>query len=75
MKLSRSDSFSFRLVPVAMTAVILFLFCWTFVEYFASLKDDRSAPAGTTFTTASDAGATVSPSRPGLTESGTQIAR
>lgn len=65
MKLSRSDGFPVRGTPVAMTAVILFLFCWTFIEYFAPPRPERSAPPGTTFTAASDAGATVSPSRSG----------
>jgi hypothetical protein len=45
-----------------MAGVILFLVVWTFVEYFAPLKSGPSAPPGTTFNSASEIGATVSPS-------------
>ena len=45
-----------------MAGIVLLLLIWSFVEYFAPIKPEQSAPPGTTFNSATEAGATVSPS-------------
>jgi hypothetical protein len=53
-----------RVTQVIIAVTVSFLAIWLFVEYFSPLKSPPSAPPGTTFRSASEVGATVSPSDP-----------
>jgi hypothetical protein len=51
-----------ELRQIATVGIILFLLVWTFVENLMGIKPRSSAPPGTTFRAATQAGATVTPS-------------
>lgn len=51
-----------RPTSIAMAGIVLLLLVWSFVENFAPLKPEQSAPPGTTFNSAAGVGATVAPS-------------